>query len=369
MSSLKLKIAILSSGAGFVERGVEIVARELYERLDGEVRVFGLGDTSWVEKVWGMRRDSSPYKFYLRINRGFFDDYDLEVLSFMLGALLPLKRFDPDIILNLNGPIAGRFCSIFRHLYGIPFITAAQGGSLQANGKTKPDAFVVLTPQAKHLMEKMFPELKVFIIPNGINIDIFKMNEQKYSEKDLIERCRIPGTVIRHPIVLSTSALETPKRIDLLINAMERTGHGTLVLAGDGVLREKLIVQARIKLGRRFIYLGRVPYTELPVLYRSCDVFCLPSESEAFGNVLLEAMACGLPVVSQDDENRRWILGEYGGVLANLSDIEAFAKAIETAYKKGFDKRALEHVKQFSWDIVAKQYMDLIYRLVKNERI
>lgn len=366
MNNRKLKIAILSSGAGFVERGVEIVARELRSRLSGEVRVFGLGDAGWVEKVQGIKRDSMLYKAYMIIKKGFFDDYDLEVLSFMMGALYPLKRFDPDIIINLNGPIAGRFCGILRLLKGIPFITVMEGGSIIANGKTRPDALVVLTPQAEHSGKKMFPELKVLMIPNGINTDLFNLNGSKYSEKELIGLSCIPITSIQHPIVLSTSALEEPKRIPLLIDAMERLGKGILVLAGDGTLREKLLELGKRKLNGRFIYLGRIPYTALPILYRSCDVFCLPSENEAFGNVLLEAMACGLPVVSKDDENRQWIIGEYGGVLADLSDVEVFAKAIETAYKHGFDKRVLEHIKQFSWENVAKKYMYLISELVEK---
>jgi rhamnosyl/mannosyltransferase len=79
--------------------------------------------------------------------------------------------------------------------------------------------------------------------------------------------------------------------------------HARLLVGGDGPMRKKWEDLAQeLALGERVQFLGDVPDGDLPGLYRSADIFVLPANAraEAFGTVLLEAMAAGLPCVTTE---------------------------------------------------------------------
>jgi len=108
---------------------------------------------------------------------------------------------------------------------------------------------------------------------------------------------RFPG-----PRVLFVGRLRYYKGLDYLISAMEQV-EAQLLVVGDGRQRAALERQAHgSPAARRIHFLGDVPQAELPSYYAAADVLALPSShrSEAFGLVLLEAMACGTPVVSTE---------------------------------------------------------------------
>jgi rhamnosyl/mannosyltransferase len=106
------------------------------------------------------------------------------------------------------------------------------------------------------------------------------------------------------PTVLFVGRMRHYKGVDALLHAMRAVpAPARLLLAGDGPMRagwERL--RDVLGLGDRVAFLGQVPDETLPALYRSADVFVLPSTSraEAFGLVLLEAMASGLPCVTTE---------------------------------------------------------------------
>ncbi len=378
-----MKIAILVSGAGYIHRGVESAAYELYRNLPGEVKVFGLGEADWVTKVWGIKRTSLTNKIYwlpakhlhlYLLGRFFpfsFGQFDLEILSYILAIRKPLREFDPDVIINLVGPLMGKYCRAYRNQMGTPYITVNGGGS-ELNYiilKQKPDAYVVVTPEMEKSAKLRSKGIPVRLIPNGVNLKYFSPNGQKMTFDELKTFTRNENAIIEHPIILSTSALDGFKRLDLLIKAVKKMREGTLIFTGGGHIKDELLKLGKEELGDRFLYIGIIPYEKLPLLYRTCDVFSLPSVHEPFGIVLLEAMASGLPVVSTNDANRRWIVGENGGILLDVTDIDEFARALENAYETDFGEGPSNQAKQFSWEVVSKKYDELIKELLecKNE--
>jgi glycosyltransferase involved in cell wall biosynthesis len=72
----------------------------------------------------------------------------------------------------------------------------------------------------------------------------------------------------------------------------------------------------------------------MPALYRAADVFLHMAQEESFGNVYLEAMASGLPVVAHDSARTRWICGE-AAFLVDTADAAAVAAAIAAAAREG----------------------------------
>ena len=106
----------------------------------------------------------------------------------------------------------------------------------------------------------------------------------------------------RRPILLFVGRLVPYKGVDVLLEAM-RDVPAVALLVGEGPQRAALRRQAdTLGVADRVRFLGEVSDDELAALYRACDLFVLPSvtRQEAFGVVLLEAMACGKPVISTD---------------------------------------------------------------------
>ena len=134
---------------------------------------------------------------------------------------------------------------------------------------------------------------KCLIIPYGIDTKSFSLVSPE-------ERILIEGLKKDHGerIVLFTGRLVYYKGVEYLIRAMDKID-GKLLIAGTGPLERKLKSMAGKE---KVIFLGEVDDKYLKALYYAASVFVLPavSESEAFGLVQLEAMACGKPVISTD---------------------------------------------------------------------
>ena len=77
----------------------------------------------------------------------------------------------------------------------------------------------------------------------------------------------------------------------------------------------------------------------MPQLYQSADVFLHLAKEESFGNVFIEAMACGLPVIGHDTPRLRWILGDEGFLL-DTENLAAVARQIELSGHPEANKRA-----------------------------
>ncbi len=128
------------------------------------------------------------------------------------------------------------------------------------------------------------------IIPFGVDVDRFSPG---------------PGTMRAlwgpRPVVLFLGRLRYYKGLDYLIEAM-RSLDATLVVAGNGLEADRIVTMGRQVLEDRFVWLGDVADDQVPDIYRSADVFCLPSSSkaEAFGIAAMEALASGLPVITTE---------------------------------------------------------------------
>jgi glycosyltransferase involved in cell wall biosynthesis len=105
----------------------------------------------------------------------------------------------------------------------------------------------------------------------------------------------------------------------------------------------------------------------MPEVYRSADVFTLPSaSSEAFGNVLVEAMATNLPVVATNDPIRHEIVGE-AGILIDPENTEEYAAALQKALEINWGEKSRKQAEKFSWDKIALKYEELFLSLTKRK--
>lgn len=168
-----------------------------------------------------------------------------------------------------------------------------------------------------------------------------------------------------HDRVLAVGTLKPIKDFPSLLRAFARlreTRDARLLILGEGEERSRLEdLMAALGLGDAVFMPGFTADTRLS--YASADLFLLSSRGEGFGNVIVEALEQGTPVVSTDcHSGPREILedGKYG-TLTPVGDVEALAKAMEDALSREHDREALKRRAQdFSVDRAADAYLDLL---------
>ncbi|HKZ87186.1 MAG TPA: glycosyltransferase family 1 protein [Anaerolineae bacterium] len=118
-------------------------------------------------------------------------------------------------------------------------------------------------------------------------------------------------------------------------------------------------------LGDRVRFLGSIPDADLPALYAAADLFVMPSLYEGFNLPVLEAMACGTPVVCSDTSSLPEVTGD-AGLFFNPYDVDQMASTVLQAMtdpelQAELRMRGLERARLFTWERVARQTID-VYR-------
>ena len=198
------------------------------------------------------------------------------------------------------------------------------------------------------------------LIPNGADCDRFQPGAPRRQDFGL------PSDRL---IVLMVSALIPRKRVNLGIEAVSRIKDAYLVVAGDGPLRQTVDDAAAQLLPGRFARVSVAP-EQMPALYRSANIFLHLSKEESFGNVFIEALACGLPIVAQDSSRIRWIVGD-NEFLVNTDDTAEVAAGIEMASKSSADRQAgrVTRARSFSWSRIGEMYQEFLLEIVATAGI
>lgn len=378
-----MRIAILSPHAGYIVGGVENTVKNIREQLNSyghDCTIFSLEKTGWTTRIPGIKGPQKP-KLIRKLGLNYLNhfipyvyiikNYAISEFSYCYNLYPILKKFGPDIILNFNFTILALFCKYFRYRLNVPFLNIGQAGSTYMEVKsamTKPDVYVALTPATKSYIEKRVPGVRVEVVPNGVDLNLYSTEGPKLSEGYFMSKSCNPELILSRPFILSTSRLVSEKRLDLLIKAVSRLEKGTLILAGYGEAEKKLFNLGQKILKNRIIFVGTLNQEDLSQLYRSCDVFSLPSKNEPFGNVIVEAMASGLPVVATDDDGFKWIVGNRGGILVDVTDVQQYARALQKASEINCGDALEKQAQKFSWQAVAEQYIKLIESLKSSNR-
>ncbi|MDY7027516.1 MAG: glycosyltransferase, partial [Spirochaetota bacterium] len=163
--------------------------------------------------------------------------------------------------------------------------------------------------------------------------------------------------------MISIGRLEYEKGHDLLIESLARMDDDLyLILVGSGSRRQKLEYQVREKgLDGRVFFAG---FQQNPfALTRHAALFVFPSRYEGFGSAIVEALACGLPVVTfaGPTAGREIITPGFNGFLAEEINPEKLAGAIQSAMSHTFDPAAIAEDARKRFDVgrVVKKYEDV----------
>lgn len=206
---------------------------------------------------------------------------------------------------------------------------------------------------------------KVAVIPNGVNIEDFAPQ----SDVDARSRHGIaPGV----PIIVFNAALDAAhyfKRLDLLLHALHRLPiQAHLLVIGDGNLRPRYEALAQdLGIADRVTFLGKVPNRDVaPYLHASVCLVLPSTDTESFGIVLVEAMACGKPIIASNLHGVRatvrngvnGLLFERGNVNDLMAKLEQLLRDPELAERLGREGyRTVEQ--EYTWKHIASRLISL----------
>jgi glycosyltransferase involved in cell wall biosynthesis len=190
------------------------------------------------------------------------------------------------------------------------------------------------------------------------------------TDADVLQRVRTRYDLPER-FVLSVGTVQPRKNYVGLMRAFARLPESnvSLVIAGgrgwlsDDIYRavEELGLDARVR------FLGFVDDVDLPALYSMAALFALPSLYEGFGIPLLEAMACGTPVIAADNSSLPEVVGD-AGILVDAHDTDALAQAMQqlledTEQQQRLARRGRARARQFTWRHAAEQLLSTYRRV------
>ena len=234
----------------------------------------------------------------------------------------------------------------------------------------KADAVLTVSKYTQADLLNHFPKLKdrVFVTheaasftfqPFQVPADL-ELAKKKYS--------------LKQPFVLFVGSLKAHKNIPVLIEALsalrkEKEIPHELVLVGGQDKKEKELL-ALIKKNNRFVkILSGLKDEELVLFYNLAEVFVLPSLWEGFGLPVLEAMACGTPVLSSDRASLPEVVGEAGRLFDPTRVDELKELLYNVLQKKDLRQKmrvdGFAQVKKFSWDKTAAQTLDIYEQVLR----
>lgn len=275
------------------------------------------------------------------------DPNSVATRAFTLAALPHLRKLQPDVIIACNGSPQLRL--LRQHLPATKlavFGAAGLGHHDLSTLRAQPDLYIAMTDAAlRWATPHLRARTRATTIPNPV----------------ILSRASSRPTLnLPSPVVLTVGALTSYKHILDVTRSLLTLPVSHLII-GDGEQAGALqtILSQR---GYDFRWIRHVDPAELPGYYRSADVFCFtPDPREAFGNVYLEAMAAGLPIVATDDSVRREIIGPKGHFV-NPHNPRALKAAVIHACSEGRVDYSLQ-LKRYNLETVTKQLEAALYAL------
>lgn len=330
-------------------------------------------DGAAIRRLWAARR---------RRDRGRIGEMSLFMAGATLVGLGTALRRRPDAVIAFIGIPGGPPAWLINRLTGVPYIVALRGGDVPGFRCEGIDAFHrLLAPFTRKmwrdaaavtansaglatLARAFAPDVDVSVIHNGVDATLF------HPAADTADAAE-PGA--DRPVrLLAVGRLTAQKGVDVLLDALAQPGlkRAVLDVVGDGDWRGRLEAQAeRLGLAERVNFLGWRDRDALAAVYRAADVFVLPSRDEGMPNVLLEAMASGLPAAASRVAGAEDLVAEgETGFLVRPEDPGALAAALKRLVDDAALRRAMgaqgraRAENLFSWRAAAAAYLDLLER-------
>lgn len=275
---------------------------------------------------------------------------------------------DCDLV-HANWTLSAAAANLGRLIHRRPVVATLQGSDIFQVPRSKPgkwftqralapcDRVIVLSQALKQATAALgVPPARLTVVPNGVNTAEFSPGRPEE----------------REDLILFVGSLIPRKAANVLLDALPgvlgKHPSYRLVLLGDGPDEQSLRIQATgLGLDDKVTFLGFRPQAEVRALMRRARVFVLPSLEEGLGVVLLEALACGTPIVASGVDGIVDVVIPDVGVLVPPADPRALARGIlqvlanETSWEAMSAAARARAESVYDWDIIAGQLMS-VYR-------
>ncbi len=302
------------------------------------------------------------------------------------GLSMSLKRDKVDIFWgpsNFLPPI--KVCKYIVTIHDLSSITFAHTYSairrnyyqyLITNSVRRADFIITDSEHSKHDLINYFsvPENRIRVIFCGISED-FKPIESRDEILTVKQKYELPLEFI-----FTLGVMEPKKNFERLIEAYSELRNTyvdlpQLVIAGSreyGWKNQKIFqLVEKHNLKDKITFTGLIAHEDLPVVYSAAKLFVLPSLYEGFGLPIIEAMACGVPVVTSNTSSLPEVAGG-AAILVNPYDISAIADAISFALKDNYGRKemiekGLKNAKRFSWKESAQKVLETFENVCQSK--
>jgi len=217
------------------------------------------------------------------------------------------------------------------------------------------------------------PGHRIRVIPNGVDLASFAPAERAEARRT----CGLPE---ERTILLTVAALYSWKGQHMVVEALpglrERYPNILYVMVGASRAEEPSYVAslkrrvAELGLEHHVHFAGPRPHAELARWYNAANLFVLPTRSEGCPNVLLESLACGVPVVATSVGGVPEIIRQgREGLLSPYGDLSALRDALLEGLERRWDGQALVgRAREFDWTDAAEQALEELHQALKGDR-
>jgi glycosyltransferase involved in cell wall biosynthesis len=304
-------------------------------------------------------------------------------------SLAFFKKNKPDIIHAHWSLPQGLIGIIAKRIFKIPCVTSIHGSdvyglrsaffkALNTMVIRNSDACTANSMATARIARKVCGNENIKVLPMGVDTECFSKIHDVASLK---RKFKIEG-----PVILFVGRLIDWKGTAYLIKAMpeiiQRFPAAKALMIGSGPEKAELMrLAGAIGVANHIIFIDEVPQEELVPFYSMADIFVLPSivnengETEGLGVVLLEAMACELPVIGSDVGGIPDIIrnGETGLLVRQKDSQDLVNQIIRLLTDEDLRKKMVRNSRnlietQFSWEVVAERFIEIYLDVLEDNR-
>jgi glycosyltransferase involved in cell wall biosynthesis len=373
-----------------------IFIEEAITHLKDDVHVKVLSPTPWFPPI---RYFTRWYKYRLRpkyeIRKGieiyrpktlflFKDSLSLQGVGYFLSTLVLIfnlkRKFNFDIIHAHRIYPSGFAAVLLGKVFNKKVIITAHAGNFRSLYSATRKLLAkyalrmcslcifVSNSQKKQIISQVDFKIQSEVIPNGVSKQFFSLKEPSKSKK-------ISNKKEINKVILFVGHLIEAKGLRYLLESIHYLVNDGLtnvkcILIGEGVLKNELVETAeRLKLSSRVDFIGLLSHDKVLDKMKTCDLLVLPSLHESFGVVLIEAMACGKPVVATRCGGPEEIITKETGVLVPPKNSAALAKGIKFAFQN-LDKYDNNNISKlalkYNFESINKTLLNTYNRVLSN---
>ena len=224
------------------------------------------------------------------------------------------------------------------------------------------DVLITINKEDYALAQRKMPSKKVCYVP-GVGIDLSKIQNTQCDRNEVRKSMGVPEECI---LLLSIGELNVNKNHQVVVKALAKLNNKDVhyAIAGLGNQKENLLNLAReLGVEKQFHLLGY--RTDVPTIAKSSDIFCFPSHREGLGLSALEAMSCGLPLITSNVHGiNDYSQDDVTGYKCSPDDIFSWVKKLkilveDSSKRKQFGKNNVQIVKKYSMQNILQRMKEI----------